>query len=105
MPRIREVYENNADKVPFDFYEILAALAPRGFYSNSPINDDNFDVGGVRKAFAKAKGVYTLFTTDQTKPVVGPLILSTPNAPHDFPKSERDAAYDWLDRIIGRHTF
>ena len=105
MPRIREVYENNADKVPFDFYEILAALAPRGFYSNSPINDDNFDVGGVRKAFAKAEGVYTLFTTDQTKSVVGPLILSTPNAPHDFPKSERDAAYDWLDRIIGRNTF
>ena len=30
MPRIRDVYENNADKIPFDFYEIIGALAPRG---------------------------------------------------------------------------
>ena len=101
MPRIRDIYENNADKVPFDFYEIIAALAPRGLYSNSPINDSNFDVGGVRKAFARAEEVYTLFTIPQRGPSRTPLMLSTPNTPHDFPKSERDAAYDWLDRLIG----
>ena len=101
MPRIRDIYENNADKVPFDFYEIIAALAPRGLYSNSPVNDDNFDVGGVRKAFAKAEEVYALFTIPQSGPSAMPLMLSTPNALHDFPKSERDAAYDWLDRMLG----
>ncbi|HET6423932.1 MAG TPA: alpha/beta fold hydrolase [Planctomycetaceae bacterium] len=91
MPRIRDVYENNPDKIPFDFYEILGALAPRGFYSNSPVNDSNFDVGGVRKAFSKADGVYRLFHAS------GQLVLATPEAPHDFPEAQRKAAYEWLD--------
>lgn len=91
MPRIRDVYGNNADKIPFDFYEILGAMAPRGFYSNSPINDSNFDVGGVRKAFAKADGVYQLFNASKQ------LVLATPDAPHDFPEAQRIAAYEWLD--------
>ena len=107
MPRIRDVYENNADKIPFDFYEILGVLAPRGFFSNSPVNDSNFDVGGVRKAFAKAGEVYALFEKDETKPnggrtTVKRLMLATPNAPHDFPEAERQAAYQWLDTILAK---
>ena len=103
MPRIRDVYENNPDKVPFDFYEIVAALAPRGLYSNSPIQDDNFDVGGVRKAFAKAEEVYALFEKGSTIGAVTLLKLDTPDAPHDFPKSQRDSAYDWLDQMLSKH--
>ncbi len=94
MPRIRDVYENNADKIPFDFYEILGALAPRGFFSNSPLHDTNFDISGVRKAFAKAGEVYGLLNA-QTN-----LVLVTPDAPHDFPEAERQAAYQWLDRML-----
>ena len=94
MPRIRDVYENNPDKIPFDFYEIVAALAPRGFFSNSPIHDGNFDINGVRKAFAKAGEVYALLNA---KPK---LTLVTPDAPHDFPEPERKAAYEWLDRLL-----
>ena len=29
MPRIRTAYGNDPSKVPFDFYEVVAALAPR----------------------------------------------------------------------------
>ncbi len=100
MPRIRDIYENNPDKVPFDFYEIVAALAPRGLYSNSPIHDDNFDVGGVRKAFVKAQDVYSLFEKGETKAPATLLKLETPNAPHEFPKTQREAAYDWLDKLL-----
>ncbi len=94
MPRIRDVYGNNADKLPFDFYEILGALAPRGCFSNSPIRDSNFEVGGVRKAFAKATEVYALFDAPDR------LKLVTPDAPHDFPEPERKAAYAWLDEVL-----
>lgn len=97
MPRIREVYENNADKIPFDFYEILGALAPRGFFSNSPVRDSNFDLGGVRKAFARAAEVYALFGQNASGAPGARLTLVTPDAPHDFPAPERQAAYDWLD--------
>ena len=90
MPRIREVYHNDPNLVPFDFYEILGALAPRGFFSNSPVRDSNFEVAGVHKAFAKAGEVYDLFAAKDR------LKLVTPDAPHDFPEAQRHEAYEWL---------
>ncbi|MCC6512324.1 MAG: alpha/beta fold hydrolase [Pirellulaceae bacterium] len=94
MPRIRDVYGNEASKLPFDFYEVLAAIAPRGIFSNSPISDSNFDIGGVRKAIAKSGEVYKLLGAADK------LVLAAPAAPHDFPKAERDAAYQWLDELF-----
>lgn len=90
MPRIREQYQNNPDRVPFDFYEILGALAPRGFYSNSPISDNNFEIEGVRKAFAQAEFVYELFESKNK------LQLATPDDVHDFPEAQRREAYEFL---------
>jgi pimeloyl-ACP methyl ester carboxylesterase len=94
MPRIRDVYEKNPDKIPFDFYEVLGALAPRGCFSNSPLRDDNFDIAGVRKAFGRAEAVYSLFEAKDR------LVLVTPDAPHEFPEAERLAAYAWLDAML-----
>ena len=85
-----------------DFYEILGVLAPRGFFSNSPVNDSNFDVGGVRKAFTKASDIYALFETDDAKKNISRLKLATPDAPHDFPEPERQAAYQWLETILAK---
>ncbi len=96
MPRIRDVYENNADKIPFDFYEILAAIAPRGIYSCSPTRDSNFDIAGVRKAVAEAGKVYELLGAKDK------LILDAPEAEHDFPTAQRQAAYAWLDNLLKR---
>lgn len=90
MPRIRDVYGNDPNQVPFDFYEILSGLAPRGVYSNSPIGDSNFEIDGVRKAFAKAESVYSLFDAKDK------LKLTTPDAQHDFPEAQRFEAYAWL---------
>ena len=99
MPRIREVYDNDPNKVPFDFYEIIAALAPRGFYSNSPINDSNFEVAGVRKVFEKASDVYSLFEPTSNLRQKR-LMLMTPSSQHDFPKIERMLAYGWLGEVM-----
>ena len=90
MPRIRDLYENNPAKVPFDFYELIAGLAPRAFFSNSPTGDSNFDVAGVRKLFPKVEAVYALLgAKDRLK-------LVTPEAPHEFPDAQRKESYDWL---------
>lgn len=94
MPRLREVYGNDANRVPFDFYEIIAALAPRGFFSSSPTRDSNFDVNGVRKAFAAAEPVFELLGARQK------LVLATPDTPHEFPEAQRQEAYAWLDRLL-----
>ena len=47
-------YGLDLKKVPFDFPELIAALAPRGFFTNSPLHDANFDVEGVRVCIARS---------------------------------------------------
>ncbi len=94
MPKIREEYGNDPDRVPFDFYEVVAALAPRPFFSSSPLRDENFDAPGVRKAAAEARKVYALFgATDQ-------LVIDQPDCEHDFPPAQREAAYRVLDAAL-----
>ncbi len=97
MPRIRDVYKLDPDRVPFDHYEVVAALAPRAFFSNSPVGDYNFDVGGVKKAVVKARAVYALLGAADR------LQVRHPNCSHDFPPELRREAYAFIDRIL-HHT-
>ena len=85
MPRIRDVYGLDPDRVPFDFYEVAAALAPRAFFSNSPVADDNFDVRGVKKAEPKVREVYALLGAADR------LQIRYSAGSHDFSKDARRA--------------
>jgi putative membrane-bound dehydrogenase-like protein len=97
MPLLRDKYELNPDKVPFDFYELVAALAPRTFVSVSPVGDANFDINGVRKAIPVAGSIYSLFKAREE------LILLTPDCEHDFPTDMRLQSYVVMDRVL-KHT-
>ncbi|MCA9173682.1 MAG: alpha/beta fold hydrolase [Planctomycetales bacterium] len=94
MPRIRDVYGNDPDQVPFDFYEVIAALAPRPVFVNAPLHDSNFDVGGVRKVAAAASNVYRLLDAEAR------LNVEYPDSAHDFPDATRHRAYEWLDKHL-----
>ena len=94
MPRIRDLYGGDPARVPFDFPEVIAALAPRGFFASAPVGDDNFAVAGVRRAFAEAGPIYALFNAEDR------LVLVTPEAAHTFPRPQREEAYTWLDRVL-----
>ncbi len=96
MPRLRDVYKLDADQVPFDFYELVAALAPRSFFSNSPLRDSNFDVAGVKKAEATAREVFKLLKADDK------LVIEYPDDAHDFPPSVRQSAYRFVDKALAR---
>ena len=91
MPRLKEVYGLDLKKVPFDFPELIGALAPRAFFSNSPLRDANFDVEGVKVCVEAAKPVYER---------LGHPEVVYPDAEHDFPPEQRRAAYQFLDRIL-----
>jgi dienelactone hydrolase len=94
MPRIRDVFELNPDKMPFDFPEVLAAIAPRGVFVAAPLHDGNFDNGGVRKCMAAAGPVYELLgAKDQLQAVY-------PDCGHDFPDEVRQQAYLWLQQQL-----
>ncbi|MEO8498507.1 MAG: FG-GAP-like repeat-containing protein, partial [Planctomycetota bacterium] len=90
MPRIRDVYNNDPDKVPFDFYEVLAAICPRSIFINAPLHDSNFDVVGVRKVVEEVGQAYELAEVRDN------LVAEYPDSAHDFPDEVRQAAYKWL---------
>jgi len=101
MPRIRATYDLAADRIPFDFPEVIAGLAPRGFFSNSPVGDDNFAVAGVRRAFAEALPIHRLFDGEHgVADAAERLVLVTPDCGHDFPPEVRTQAYEWLERRL-----
>jgi acetyl esterase/lipase len=94
MPRLNDVYGLDPDRVPFDFYEVVAALAPRAFFSNSPISDSNFDVAGVKKAIPRAQAVYDLLGASNG------LQVRYPESGHDFPDDVRFESYRFLDDVL-----
>jgi Abhydrolase family len=94
MPRIRSVYETKPEKMPFDFTEVVAALAPRAFLASAPEKDHNFDMQGVKDCITAAQPVYELLGAGEK------LKGNYPAGGHDFPEDARQVAYEWLDRWL-----
>ncbi|MEX2186023.1 MAG: alpha/beta fold hydrolase [Pirellulales bacterium] len=108
MPRLRDLYQLDARRVPFDFYEVVAAIAPRPFFSNSPLGDTNFDVRGVKKAVPVAEEVYRLLAADSNEHDAESakrtrLVVRHPDSGHDFPPEVRQEAYEFIDRWLSRN--
>lgn len=98
MPLIKNRFGDDPQEMPFDFTEVLAALAPRPVFANAPLHDQpDFEVSGVRDCFDAATPVYKqLFNAhDNLQP-------RYPDAGHRFPAAERQAAYAFLDKHLGR---
>jgi len=97
MPLIRTKYKLDAKLIPFNFDDIITAIAPRAFFSVSPLKDANFDVNGVREGISLAEKVYSnLGVSDM-------LQVRYPDTGHDFPVENRKEVYGFLDRTLG-HT-
>jgi dienelactone hydrolase len=94
MPRIASEFHCDPKQMPFDFHEVIAAMAPRPLWINAPLQDDNFAVDGVRQAVDAASRVYKLYEKDQNLQVV------YPEVGHDFPDSIRLQAYQWLEQQL-----
>lgn len=94
MPRIASVYQNDPRQMPFDFTEILAALAPRAVFINAPEKDDNFAIAGVQACVAAAQPAYQLLGNARD------LVLEHPVAGHDFPPEIREKCYRFFDRYL-----
>lgn len=96
MPRIKTMYGDDPAKIPFDFTEVLAALAPRPVFANAPLHDaPDFEVSGVKDCFAAALPVYRNVFQAADR-----LVARHPDAGHAFPAAERQAAYAFLDRHL-----
>jgi pimeloyl-ACP methyl ester carboxylesterase len=94
MPLIGSKYGYSPDRMPFDFAEVLAAIAPRALFVNAPLHDDNFDVRGVRECLAAARPIYELLGSPNHLQSVHP------DGAHDFADNERGLAYKFLDGVL-----
>ena len=96
MPRVRERYGNDPDRISFDFHEVLGAIAPRAIFINAPLHDGNFENQGVRKVVRAVGDVYALF------PGPGSLEAVYPDCGHDFPETIRNQVYRWLEQQLSK---
>ena len=94
MPRIDTEFGKDPKRMPFDFTEVLGAIAPRALFINAPLRDGNFEVSGVRDCVAAAAPVYELLGAKEALRAV------YPDAGHDFPPEIRQQAYEFLGEAL-----
>jgi len=93
MPRLA-AFKGRAAETPFDFDELLAALAPRPVMLSAPLHDANFQAASVDRLAATARAVYTLLGAPEA------LVVQHPDSEHDFTDDAREKAYTFLDKAL-----
>lgn len=93
MPRLLDYAGRLAD-IPFDFAELIGALAPRVCFISAPRRDSNFRWESVARIAAAARPVYALHGAADR------LIVEHPDADHDFPAPMRELAYRLFDQHL-----
>lgn len=94
MPRIAAAYGNSPQRVPFDFPEVLAAIAPRPLFVSTSLKDPLFKAASVDRCVEIARPIYKLLNADEK--------FSVTHAPgdHDFPQPQRQKAYEFIDKAL-----
>lgn len=94
MMRIQEVFGKDPKKMPFDFSEVLAALAPRHLYVHAPLDDSNFRVESAKRCVEAAAQVYKLLG------VADRIVAVYPPGKHGYPIEAREASYRFIDAAL-----
>ena len=84
------------DEIPFDFHEMIGALAPRFCFLIAPLGDTNFRWQSVDRVAQAARAVYHLYRVPDR------LRVAHPNCAHDFSPAVREEAYQLLDSVLRR---
>ena len=90
MPKL-SAYGGRLNDIPFDFHELIGALAPRNVFVSAPLGDANFQWRSVDAVIDAASQVYRLYG------VPGNLRGEHPDCGHLFPRETREMAYNLFD--------
>ena len=93
MPRLAG-YAGRLEEIPFDFHELVGALAPRPCFISAPLRDSNFKWDSVDRIAGAALQIYKLYGKEHN------LIVEHPNADHDFPDAMREKAYALFEKHL-----
>lgn len=93
MPKLAN-YKGRLDQIPFDFHEMIGAIAPRSMLILAPTMDHNFRAASVDRVAQAAADVYKLYGhPDRLK-------VSHPEGKHDFTPEMHDEAFRFLDAVL-----
>ncbi len=87
-------YRGRLAEIPFDFHELIGALAPRHVLIIAPKNDSNFRADSVDRIVAAARPIFKLYGHEDR------LRMLHPDGPHDFPNEMREEAYKLFDLAL-----
>jgi hypothetical protein len=93
MPRLAD-YRGRLEAIPFDFHELIGALAPRDVLIVAPLKDSNFQAASVDRIIAAARPVFALYGHPER------LRVEHPDCEHDFPREMRDKAFQLFDEVL-----
>lgn len=93
MPKLAD-YKGRLADIPFDFHELIGALAPRHVLIVAPKGDHNFRADSVDRVAAAARPVFALYGHKDR------LRVEHPEGGHDFPAEMREEAYKLFDRVL-----
>jgi hypothetical protein len=93
MPKLSG-YRGRLAEIPFDFHELIGALAPRHVLVIAPLKDSNFKSDSVDRIIAAARPIYSLYQRPERLRVIHP------DCEHDFPAQMRQKAYELFDFVF-----
>jgi dienelactone hydrolase len=93
MPKLAG-YRGRLKEIPFDFHEMIGALAPRHVLIIAPIKDHNFRAESVDRIVASANTIFALYGQPDR------LRVEHPDCEHDFPKEMREKSYALIDSVL-----
>lgn len=92
MPRLKDYALQD---LPFDFHDMIAALAPRPCFISAPLGDSNFRWRSVAAVVETARAVYDLYGASEALQAIHP------DCGHDFPAASRQRAYRFIAEALG----
>jgi dienelactone hydrolase len=84
-------YKGRLEEIPFDFHEMIGALAPRHVLIIAPTKDSNFRADSVDRIAKAAMEIFKLYRHPERLRVIHP------DCAHDFPPEMREEAYKLID--------
>ncbi len=93
MPMLTN-YVGHLAEIPFDFHELIGALAPRVCFISAPLGDTNFKWRSVDEIAKAARPIYELYGVPRR------LQIAHPDCAHMFPAEMREKAYQLLEENL-----
>lgn len=95
LPRLG-FFVGDQNRIPYDYHEILASIAPRPLLIVAPQWDRYADFAAVRSCVDKAKKVYCLYDAEKQ------LEFLAPDDYNRFSPDMQQASFDWLKNRLDR---